>query len=447
MDGDTGAERWAFIPRHLMPKLYRLADQDYASRHQYYVDGTPTVGDVYDATAGEWKTILVGGYNSGGRGYYALDVTDPTNPIALWEFTVRATASCPSATVLGTDTDDCDLGLTYGNPVITKLKSGDWVVMVTSGYNNVAPGNGKGYLYILDPITGVIENKIKAANATQSLDPGSTTTPLGLAKINNWVDDTNTNNTTLRVYAGDLQGNLWRFDPNAGTAYVIAKLRDDKVSGSKAQPVTTKPELGEANGVALVAVGTGRYLGASDLTDDQPQTIYTIKDATNGVAPASPVDVRGGSVVEQVITDTTDGLGNPIRTVTNNAVDLATKDGWLVDLPISGERINVDPRLQLGTLIVASNIPANDACTAGGISYLNYLDYKSGSFVASSGTNVVGSKIANSLAVGISVVRLPNKKTVAIVTTSENKYPTLAPPFQAQPPSGKRSSWRELTPH
>ncbi len=89
LDGDTGNERWAFIPRILMPKLYRLADQDYANRHEYYVDGSPTVGDVYDPVAAEWKTILVGGLNSGGRGYYALDVTDPNNPIALWEFTVR----------------------------------------------------------------------------------------------------------------------------------------------------------------------------------------------------------------------------------------------------------------------------------------------------------------------------------------------------------------------
>ena len=447
LDGDTGTERWAFIPRLMMPKLYRLADQDYANRHQYYVDGSPTVGDVYDPVAKEWKTILVGGYNSGGRGYYALDVTDPTTPIALWEFTVRDTASCPSVTVLGTDKDDCDLGLTYGNPLISKLTSGDWVVMVTSGYNNVAPGDGKGYLYVLDPITGVVEKKIQASNATQSISPGSATTPMGLAKINNWVDDTNVNNTTLRVYGGDLLGNLWRFDPNTGTAYVIAQLRDNKASGSKAQAVTTKPELGEAGGYALIAVGTGRYLGTSDLPDTQPQTIYTIKDATKGVAPAKPIDVRAGSVIEQVLTDTTDGVGTQIRTITNNPVDLATNDGWLVDLPISGERINVDPRLQLGTLVVASNIPANDACTAGGYSYLNYFDYKSGSFIASSGTNVVGTKIANSLAVGISVVRLPGaNKTVAIVTTSENKYPTLAPPFQAQPPSGKRSSWRELTP-
>jgi type IV pilus assembly protein PilY1 len=238
---------------------------------------------------------------------------------------------------------------------------------------------------------------------------------------------------------------LRRFDPNAGTAFVLAELKDGRGAAlSKRQPITTKPELGEANGMALIAVGTGRYLGVSDLSDDQPQTIYSIKDVTNGVAPATPIDGRGGTVVEQVITDTVDGLGNPIRTITANAVDLSTKDGWRVDLPISGERVNVDPKLQLGTLIVASNIPANDACTAGGYSYLNYFDYKSGSYIASSGTNVVGNKIANSLAVGISVVRLPNNKTVAIVTTSENKYPTLTPPFQAQSPTGRRNGYREV---
>jgi type IV pilus assembly protein PilY1 len=325
--------------------------------------------------------------NSGGRGYYALDVTDPANPIALWEFSGRDSASCPSATVLGTDSDDCDLGLSYGNPVISKLTSGQWVVMVTSGYNNVAPGDGKGYLYVLDAITGVIEKKIKAANAAQSIDPGSTTSPIGLTKINNWVDNTNVDNTTLRVYAGDLEGNLWRFDPNAGSAYAIAKLTD---ASAKAQPVTTKPELGEANGTALVAVATGRYLGTSDLSDTQTQSVYTIKDATNGVVPAIPVDARSNSVVEQVMTDTTDAAGNPIRTITNNAVDLATKDGWRVDLPISGERVNVDPKLQLGTLIVASNVPVSDACTTGGYSYLNFFDYKSGSYIASSGINVVG---------------------------------------------------------
>jgi type IV pilus assembly protein PilY1 len=293
LDGNTGAERWAYIPNILIPKLYRLADKDYANRHQYYVDGSPTIGDVYDPVAAKWKTILVGGLDSGGRGFYALDVTDPTTPIGLWEFNVRATASCPNPVTLGVSTDDCDLGLSYGNPIITKLGNGTWVVVVTSGYNNVSPGDGKGYVYVLNPITGVILKKIQAANAGQFLNPGSTTTPLGLARLNNWVDDTNVNNTTLRVYGGDLQGYMWRFNLDTATAYAITRYTDPL---GAAQAVTTKAELGEVNGVAMIYVGTGRYLGTSDLPSTQVQTIYGIRDATNGTAPASPIAARGVSV-------------------------------------------------------------------------------------------------------------------------------------------------------
>ena len=441
LNGDTGEERWAYIPNILIPKLYRLADKDYANRHQFYVDGSPTVGDIFDPVAGKWKTILVGGLASGGRGFYALDVTDPATPIGLWEFNVRATASCPSTFTAGVSTDDCDLGLSYGNPIITKLGDGTWVVVVTSGYNNVSPGDGKGYVYVLNPITGVIRKKIQAMNAGQFLNPGSTTTPLGLARINNWVDDTNVNNTTLRVYGGDLQGYMWRFNLDTGTAYAIARYTDPL---GVAQPVTTKAELGEVDGVAFTYIGTGRYLGTSDLPSTQVQTIYGIKDVTNGTAPASPIAARGVTVVAQTLTDITTGLGAGTRTATSNAVDVATKNGWRADLPNSGERVNVDPKLQLGTLIIGSNIPSASACTSGGTSYLNFLDYKTGGYIQSSGNTIAGVMVGNSLIVGISVVRLPNNKTVAIVTTSDNKYPNLAPPFSSPNPTGRRSSFREL---
>ena len=441
LDGNTGAENWAYIPNILLPNLYRLADKDYANRHQYYVDGSPTVGDIYDAVAGKWKTILVGGLASGGRGFYALDVTDPATPIGLWEFNVRATASCPGTVTLGVSTDDCDLGLSYGNPVITKLGDGTWVVVVTSGYNNVSPGDGKGYVYVLNPITGVILKKIQATNATQFLNPGSTATPLGLSRINNWVDDTTVNNTTLRVYAGDLQGYMWRFNLDTGTAYAVARFTDPS---GVAQPVTTKPELGEVNGVAFLYVGTGRYLGNSDLPSVQVQTIYGIKDTTNGAAPASPISARGATVVSQTLTNATTATGAGIRTATSNPVDVSTKNGWRVDLPVTGERVNVDPKLQLGTLIIGSNIPATSACTSGGTSYLNFLDYATGGYIQSSGNTLAGVLVGNSLVVGISVVRLPNNKTVAIVTTSDNKYPNLAPPFSTPSPTGRRSSFREL---
>jgi type IV pilus assembly protein PilY1 len=234
---------------------------------------------------------------------------------------------------------------------------------------------------------------------------------------------------------------MWRFNLDTATAYAVVRYTDPL---GVAQPVTTKPELGEVNGVAMIYVGTGRYLGTSDLPSTQVQTIYGIKDATNGIAPAAPINVRGATVVAQTLTDSTTGTGAGIRTATSNAVDLTAKNGWRADLPDSGERVNVDPKLQLGTLIVGSNIPATSACTSGGTSYLNFLDYKTGGYIQSSGNTLAGVLVGNSLVVGISVVRLPNNKTVAIVTTSDNKYPNLAPPFSTPSPTGRRSSWREL---
>ena len=79
----TGEELWAFIPRQVAPNMWKIADESYATKHQYFVDGSPTSMDVWDGS--NWRTILVGGLNAGGRGFYALDVTDPGSPKALWE--------------------------------------------------------------------------------------------------------------------------------------------------------------------------------------------------------------------------------------------------------------------------------------------------------------------------------------------------------------------------
>ncbi len=131
---------------------------------------TPTTNPV-------WKTILVGGLNGGGRGYYALDITNPASPTLLWEFTTTAG--------IGKIKDD-DLGFTYGQAVITQRTDGRWVVVVTSGYDNgnTAPtlaaqtpaGSGKGFLFVLDAGTGTILSKIATG-------AGTANAPSGLAKI------------------------------------------------------------------------------------------------------------------------------------------------------------------------------------------------------------------------------------------------------------------------
>src|SRR6202165_3366716 len=172
-DGSNGDESWAYTPRFLMPGLYALADTGYSSQHRYFVDGSPDTFDVYDTAATAWKTILIGGTAGGGRGYFALDITDPVNPKGLWEF-------CNDSTLCAIN--DADLGLTFGNPVVGKRSSdGTWVGVLTSGLNNVSPGTGIGYFYVLDAITGTVLNKI-------STGAGTVGTPSGLMKLSGFYD-------------------------------------------------------------------------------------------------------------------------------------------------------------------------------------------------------------------------------------------------------------------
>jgi len=180
-----GEELWAFVPRGVLPHLRRLADVAYDAAHTNLLDATPTIGDVY--ANGQWHTILVGGMGAGGRYYYALDITNPASPALLWEFS------------------DANLGLTFGNPVITKDAKGTWLVAFTSGINNV--GDGRGRLYLVDALTG----KLRASAGEIVTAAGDTTTPSNLGRLNAWVPS-DADNTALRFYAGDMLGNLWRFD-------------------------------------------------------------------------------------------------------------------------------------------------------------------------------------------------------------------------------------------
>ena len=218
-----GNERWAFIPSAVIPNLHLLADKDYAEKHRYFVDGSPIVGDVADSN-GTWRTILVGGLNKGGKAYYALDITNPNSPSLLWEFDT---------------TNDADLGLTYGNPIITKIKVKDeaastadttvykqvWTVMFSSGYNNhTSGGTGVGALYIVDANTGSLIKKIQTTEERNGVDVtvGDTDTPSGLGKINVWVES-ETDNLARRAYGGP-----------AGQPVALRLQRRDRTQGQVA---------------------------------------------------------------------------------------------------------------------------------------------------------------------------------------------------------------------
>jgi type IV pilus assembly protein PilY1 len=449
-----GSERWAYIPTMVAPNLKALAETPLLFVHKYYTDGSPTVGDVCFghstatpcASQNNWHTILVAGLNAGGRGYYALDITDPDNPKGLWEFKGGTGTTCLTDIQAnsGTFKEDCNLGLSFGTPIIAKRKyDGKWVVMVTSGHNNVNPGDGQGYLYLLDAQTGTILQRIgtgvgcDGANTTLPCTSG-TIDPSGLSKLNAWVDNASFDNTALAAYAGDLKGNLWRFqlDPSEtgyGMAYKLATLVD---SGGNPQPVTTKPELGEVSNFRVVYVGTGRLLGTTDMSTTDQQTVWAIRDDLTNTA----INLRGGDLVQQTLST----LSPTTRTATANPVDFTVNKGWYVDLPDSGERINVDPVLQLGTLVFPSNVPTTDACVAGGYGWINFFDFRTGSFVPGATLNTASNRIAASLVVGINVVQLPGGAVKTIVTTADNQQITQETPVSPPAVSGKRVSWREL---
>jgi len=449
----NGTERWAYIPGHVLPAIHQLANEPYV--HRYYVDGSPQIADICVSNPcngiDDWRTILVAGLNSGGRGYYALDISNPsaTGTKVLWEF--GYTASCVTTGASGVPVGgpfygDCHIGLTYGSPIVTKL-NGRWVALVTSGYNNGSAygnGDGGGYLYVLDAVDGRILHRLATG-------AGSAAVPSGLAKIVAYATNSSVDNSALYAYGGDIQGNLWRFDlnynggsnPNYLTVTLVGVAKD---ALGNTQPITVKPEISDTPTVPkkrIVMFGTGKFLEGADKSGPfTTQTIYAVKDDPDVTTSPVIADLRGATMKQRVFAP---GVNPGERTVSaGTEPNWSTDNGWFIDLPDTGERVNVDPILQLGTLFVASNVPSADTCTAGGTSYINYLDYLTGGYVEGAQGSMASVKIGSSVVVGINVIMLPGGKVVAIVTTASNQQLTQDAPVATTEYAGKRVSWREL---
>ena len=419
-----GVELWAYVPSSVMSKMYILSDKSYESKHTYFVDGSPIVSDIY--VDGAWKTVLIGGLGAGGRSYYALDVTDTENPKPLWEIS-------PDTMPAG---EGGRLGLAYANPVVTKRADGKWIVALASGYNNPSGG---AYLFILDAKTGALLQTIPT-------EVGGANVGEGLAKINAWIDSPE-ENLALRFYGGDVLGNLWRFDIDGLMEPKKAALRLAvlKNGDGQLQPVTTLPKLAEfdANGGrrAVIYVGTGRYLGKTDIpseaTPAQQQSIYAIVDELTDTGLG---DVRGDKLlVEQKIdTSTTPYTVGSADTV----VDWSKKKGWFVDLKSKSERVNIDMLMVANTLVAAGNIPgaASTFCEAPEANQASLYMFN----IITGGGTVQG---LTEMQAGISAImdEFGKYKTVKTgVKSGVNQPPDEITPLTVSSGAPRRSTWREL---
>ncbi|MFA7269079.1 MAG: PilC/PilY family type IV pilus protein [Sterolibacterium sp.] len=442
----TGDETWAYIPSFVLPSLYKLADANYSLQHQFLVDGSPEVGDI--VVGGSSKTILVGGLKAGGKGFYAMDITNPASPSLLWEFT------------------DTNMGYSYGNPRITKLggaDAGTWVVILTSGYNNA---DGKGHLYVLNANTGALIRDI-------STGVGSAASPSGLARISAQVVSA-TDNTVKAVYGGDLLGNLWRFDVNGNIgaagydAQLLVSLKD---ASGNAQPITAKPTVATIDGNPVVYIGTGIFLGTSDITSTTQQSFYAIKDKLDATTYGNPRTVSN-NFVAQTLTNTTCPTdapstictpGQTVRGISSSscqAMNWVTKNGWYVDFLTGGERSTTDSGLGLGTLIFTTITPNQASASACGsssgtdtsASFAYAMDYQTGCSVSGS-SGVAGVSLGSGLATKGILGRLADGTVIEIIRTSGGSGGSgtdmgntvlLNPPVSSPGGTTRRVSWREL---
>jgi type IV pilus assembly protein PilY1 len=229
----------------------------------------------------------------------------------------------------------------------------------------------------------------------------------------------------------------------------IAKLQDAVGAGARAQPITTRMALTHIGANRVIYVGTGRYLGNSDLADPGAasgiawqQSIYAIKDKVVDTN-TDYGNIRNANLVVQTLTNTS----TTTRSTTTLAVDWNKNDGWMIDLnPLNstpGERVNVDPELIIGTLVIASNIPTTSAaCTVGGESFLYQFDFKTGQYVANSLNNVAGTLLGG-ITVGMAVIQLPSGAIKDIVTTADTSKTSQGVNVGAATAYLKRFSYRE----
>ena len=330
IDAEFGKERFAYIPSVLIPKLSALTNISYS--HKYYVDGRL---DIHQFSS---KTILAGALGAGGKGLFALDVTvaaattesDAASKV-LWEITNTGIKSKDSATHNPTSTAYANLGYTYSAPTQLILPDGTEALAVGNGYNN--SGNGHASLFLINANTGALIQEIDTGS-------GSTTSPNGLSSPS--FIDTNGDGKPDYAYAGDIDGNLWKFSLAKPYSSTVARSATLLHTTNPAQAITMAPGIKThpLGGVMLTFV-TGKMLIDADKTNNATHYAYGIWDG----APAA-----NDTLFSQTLTETTYSSVSPsirVRTVSSTVANTVPDwtdgaghhKGWKTALPIGGERV------------------------------------------------------------------------------------------------------------
>lgn len=393
IDSRDGSELFSYVPKTLHGDLVDLTDPNYG--HKHFVNASGFAADAYInlGSGNAWKTLYTSGLGEGGRGIFTLDITDPVSAPStsnvLWEKN-------------SSDTGFSELGHITFRPRLAFLNNGQWGIILGNGYNSDLE---RAQLFILNPVDGSI---IKVIDTEED---GSSNTELptnGLGEA--FLLDEDGNRTVDYVYAGDLQGNIWKFDlsssnknswksefASGGNPAPLYTALDDKGTSNSSddtpQPITTRPVLAtHPDGGYMVLFGTGKYLEPSDNTvpaSPDVHTFYGIRDNGSRVS-AGRGDLEEQFVLEEVdVTDSGGNVVNRARIVSDNTVDYSSEEGWFIDLltpavapavtpTAEGEMVIADPLTRFGRAIFTTFIPGDTPCDQGGSSVIMEVDAVSG---------------------------------------------------------------------
>lgn len=369
---------------------------DYSSTqygHNFFVDAPPGTGDLFYRDAqypsGAWHTWVVGGLGAGGAAIYALDVTnpDPTNlaesnaaKVVIGEWN-SSTISCSALPACGTN-----LGNTYGIPQIRRFHNGAWGMVFGNGLNS-ATGDAGIFVMTIDPTSGVKTFYYFTTGSGTLLSPGTS----GVAYAT--PVDLDGDHITDYVYAGDVLGNVWRFDltnknpSNWGTAF--------KVFSTGGQPIVSKLVVVAALTTStaprvMVEFGTGQKTQVTNTSaatySSGTQDLYGIWDwnmsswnalgssvfdsmAAGSTGLTAPYTLVKSKLTQQSFTvnATTlvrSGSSNTVCWKDGSSCSVNDKFGWYADLPGGSEQVIYNPIFYQGAFLVNSTVPANNIPTA-----------------------------------------------------------------------------------
>jgi type IV pilus assembly protein PilY1 len=441
--GTDGKELFAYIPGSVFANLHTLTAPSF--RHRYFVDSTPMVGD-FEKSDNSWGTMLVGGLGAGGRGYYALDVSNQNafagaterdlSTMPMWEFTAS---------------EDADLGFTFNEPAIdptngiyrqiakvadATVSGGVWRVLVGNGYGSTA---GKAVLFMLNANTGQASNKLVA-----DLGPSnglSSPTPV----------DTDRDGLVDTVYAGDAAGNLHKFQfaVQAGEELKLAKVGQTGAAWryigkvfSSGEPITTAPSVAPAcdGGGWNVTFGSGKLNEDVDYLDTSERGFYAVVD--KGLSSA--LTVSTDQLADIPYTASTPAVGTAGRTW--SAPDLTGKLGWKMRFT-GGERVLTNPTLppDTGAVLFGTTKPTGENCTPGNAGYLMAVNLCSGKI----GSLTVSGVLTGGLAINSTGVlkvsnTYVNKNTKPTVVCNKDDCKGAALTLGTSVAPRGRYSWREI---